>query len=77
MASVIAHEVDEMVTDPDLNAWYDHRGYENAAKCAWKFGATYKTANGSSANMNLAGMDYLIQQNRENASGGSCVLSYP
>ena len=77
MASVIAHEVDEMVTDPDLNAWYDRRGYENADKCAWKFGTTYKVANGSAANMNLGGMDYLIQQNWENANGGNCVLSYP
>jgi hypothetical protein len=77
MASVIAHETAEMVTDPDLNAWYDRRGYENADKCAWKFGTTYKTANGSYANMNLGGMDYLIQQNWENANGGNCVLSYP
>jgi hypothetical protein len=77
MASVIAHETDEMVTDPDLNAWYDHRGYENADKCAWKYGTTYKVANGSYANMNLGGRDYLIQQNWENANGGNCVLSYP
>jgi len=77
MASVIAHEVDEMVTDPDLNAWFDHRGYENADKCAWKFGSVYKVANGSYANMTLGGLDYLIQQNWENANGGNCVLSYP
>lgn len=77
MASVIAHEVDEAVTDPDLNAWYDRRGYENADKCAWTFGTTYTTSNGSLANMNLGGLDYLIQQNWENANGGNCVLSYP
>jgi len=77
MASVIAHETEEMVTDPDLNAWYDHRGLENADKCAWKFGTTYQTANGSYANMKLGTMDYLIQQNWENANGGNCVLSYP
>lgn len=82
MASVIAHELEEAVTDPDLNAWYDHRGYENADKCAWKFGTTYKVSsndvsiNGSSANMNLGGMDYLIQQNWVNASGGYCSLTY-
>src|SRR5439155_458117 len=34
MASIIAHELEEAVTDPDLNAWYDRRGYENADKCA-------------------------------------------
>ena len=26
MASIIAHELEEAVTDPDLNAWYDRRG---------------------------------------------------
>lgn len=75
MASVIAHELEEAVTDPDLNAWYDRRGYENADKCAWTFGTTY-TANGAKANMKLGTRDYLIQQNWVNASGGYCALSY-
>src|SRR6185437_14247453 len=52
MVSVIAHELEEAVTDPDLNAWYDRRGAENADKCAWTFGNTY-TANGGLANMKL------------------------
>jgi hypothetical protein len=77
MASVIAHELEEAVTDPDLNAWYDRRGYENADKCAWTFGTTYTVSNGSKANMNLGGKDYLIQRNWVNASGGYCALSYP
>jgi hypothetical protein len=76
MASVIAHELEEAVTDPDLNAWYDRRGYENADKCAWTFQPTYTAANGSLANMNLGGSDYLIQRNWVNASGGYCALSY-
>ena len=48
MVSVIAHELEEAATDPDLNAWYDNRGYENADKCAWTFGTTYnvRTARG-------------------------------
>src|SRR5713226_183049 len=53
MASIIAHELEEAVTDPDLNAWYDRRGAENADKCAWTFGATYATGNGALANMPL------------------------
>jgi hypothetical protein len=76
MASIIAHELEEATTDPDLNAWYDKRGYENADKCAWTFGATYITANGAHANMNLGGLDFLIQQNWVNASGGYCSLRY-
>ena len=75
MASIIAHELEEAVTDPDLNAWYDNRGYENADKCAWTFGATY-SAGGASANMQLGTRHYLIQQNWKNATGGGCVLSY-
>lgn len=76
MASIIAHELEESVSDPDLNAWYDTRGEENADKCAWTFGATYTVGNGSHANMKLGGMDYLIQQNWVNASGGFCALSH-
>ncbi|HZQ63147.1 MAG TPA: hypothetical protein VFC24_17455 [Casimicrobiaceae bacterium] len=75
MASIIAHELSEAVTDPDLNAWYDTRGYENADKCAWNFGAT-QTANGAKWNVALGTRDYLIQQNWVNASGGYCALKY-
>jgi hypothetical protein len=75
MTSVIAHELEETVTDPNLNAWYDSRGNENADKCAWTFGTTYKTANGSLANMKLGTRDFLIQRNWINASGGACTLA--
>lgn len=76
MASIISHELEEAVTDPDLNAWYDTRGAENADKCAWTFGTTHTAANGSIYNMTLGGMQYLIQRNWVNASGGYCALSY-
>jgi Phosphate-induced protein 1 conserved region len=76
MASVIAHELEEAATDPQLNAWYDRRGYENADKCAWTFGATYTAANGALANMTLGSRNFLIQRNWVNASGGYCALSY-
>jgi len=35
LANVTGHELSEMLTDPQLNAWYDQRGSENADKCAW------------------------------------------
>jgi hypothetical protein len=76
MVSVMAHELEETASDPNLNAWYDSSGAENADKCAWTFGTTYGSSGGSLANMNLGGHDYLIQQNWVNASGGSCALSY-
>ncbi|HEV3225272.1 MAG TPA: hypothetical protein VGZ52_00485, partial [Acidimicrobiales bacterium] len=75
MASVVAHELEEAVTDPDLNAWYDSRGYENADKCAWTYGTTYSTANGALANMKLGTLNFLIQRNWVNASGGYCATS--
>lgn len=76
MASIISHEFEEATSDPNLNAWYDRRGYENADKCAWTFGTTYTTSNGATANMRLGSRDYLIQQNWVNASGGYCAQSY-
>ncbi len=76
MANIVAHELEEAVTDPDLNAWFDSRGYENADKCAWTFGATYATSNGALANVQLGGLNFLIQRNWVNANGGYCAMSY-
>jgi hypothetical protein len=75
MASIIAHELEEAVTDPNINAWYQGRYQENADKCAWTFGSTY-TVNGAAANMHLGTRDFLIQQNWVNALGGYCAKSY-
>ncbi len=76
MASIISHELEETVTDPDLNAWYDSRGQENADKCAWTFGTTFTASNGAKYNMTLGGRNFMIQQNWVNASGGYCAKSY-
>ena len=76
MASIVAHELEETVTDPEGTAWYDNRGYENADKCAWTFGSTSKTSTGALYNMTMNGTNYLIQQNWVNASGGYCAKSY-
>jgi hypothetical protein len=76
--SALVHEIEEINTDPDLNAWYDNSGQENADKCAHNYGTTYQTSNGGTANVNLGGKDFLIQQNWLNTSPGSgCALSYP
>ncbi len=81
MASIIAHEAEEAVTDPDLNAWYDSRGYENADKCAWTFGTTSNASNGARYNVTLGARQYLLQQNWVNGpsgrSNGYCARSYP
>jgi hypothetical protein len=76
MVSIIAHELEEAVTDPDLNAWYDTRGQENADKCAWTFGTTSIAPNGSRYNVTLGGNNYLIQQNWVNSGSGYCAMRY-
>jgi hypothetical protein len=40
LVNVSGHELSEMLTDPQLNAWYDSSGEENADKCAWTFGSS-------------------------------------
>jgi hypothetical protein len=75
MVSVVAHELEEAASDPQLNAWYDSTGAENADKCAWTFGTTYP-ANGAAANMKIGSRNYLIQRNWVNAGGGYCATSY-
>jgi hypothetical protein len=75
MASIMFHELSESVSDPLLNAWYSASGGENGDLCAWKFGTTYKAANGANANVHLGNRDYLLQEMWLNANGGSCQLS--
>ncbi len=71
--NTLAHEIEETTTDPVGTGWWDANGYENADKCAWTFGTVYKTAYGY-ANMNLGGVNFLVQRNWVNASGGYCAL---
>jgi hypothetical protein len=62
--SVMSHELAEATTDPDLNAWYDSSGAEDADKCAWTFGHfQFQESNGSWANATFGGHDWLVQRN--------------
>lgn len=66
MLSVVAHELTETVTDPGkkgIAAWIDVDGEENADKCAWQFGNSYKLSSGASSNERIGGLDVLIQEN--------------
>lgn len=73
--NTLVHEIEEANTDPDLNAWYDRRGYENADKCAWTWGTTSTASNGAKYNVSLGGKNWLIQRNWKNAGSGSCAMS--
>jgi Phosphate-induced protein 1 conserved region len=80
MVSVIAHELEESNTDPNLNAWYDANGAEDADKCAWTFGQSpLQTSTGAFYNMTLGTSSggtrpFLIQ--RELDINSMCYVSY-
>jgi len=75
MANVIAHELDESVTDPDLNAWFHtNLSGEDGDLCNFNMGTTFTTSNGAQANVTLGGSNFLIQQNWLNDGGGGCTI---
>jgi hypothetical protein len=72
MINVITHETEEAITDPDLNAWFDSSGQEDADKCNFKFGPTQVAPNGSHFNQTFGGHNWLMQMEWENSRGGGC-----
>lgn len=86
--NTLTHETEEAITDPDLNAWFDSSGNEDADKCNFNFGAFSRcnanglcSAAGTSAsaayNQTFGGNNYLMQQEWENAGGGFCAQHLP
>ncbi len=77
MANVIAHELNEAITDPKGDAWFhiDTSG-EVADLCNFNFGSTFAALNGAHANVVLSGRQYLIQQNWLNSGGGFCAMGF-
>jgi hypothetical protein len=78
MASVVAHELAETMTDPDPNtnpSWLDSYGEEVGDKCAWVFGTTFVTPNNGLANIVLGHRNFLIQEDFVNVDGGYCGMS--
>jgi hypothetical protein len=61
LANVSGHELSEMLTDPQLNAWYDQQGNENADKCAWTWSGT----------VSIGGQYWKIQGNWSNAAAAT------
>lgn len=80
MVSVIAHELEETNTDPNLNAWFDSNGAEDADKCAWTFGQTLmQTSTGAYYNMTLptaSGGTRKFEIQRELDSNSKCYVNY-
>ncbi|HEX8707911.1 MAG TPA: hypothetical protein VF723_06575 [Pyrinomonadaceae bacterium] len=78
MVSIIAHELEEAVTDADpRSGWVDSGGAENADKCAWTFGQNQRqAANGAWYNVTMGTRNYLIQRNlKHSTSGDTCNMS--
>ena len=72
IANVLTHETEEAITDPDLNAWFDASGNEDADKCNFKFGPVQTAPNGSKFNQTFGGHNWLFQMEWENSRGGGC-----
>ena len=77
MANVMAHELNEAITDPHGDAWFhlDTAG-ENGDLCNFKFAPSFTALNGAHANVVLSGRQFLIQSNWLNSGGGSCAMSF-
>jgi hypothetical protein len=81
MVASLAARLNETVTNPEADGWFDAAGRENTDKCmlaANPFGPTFPTANGAHANLRLGSRNFLVPQNWVNTkSGGHCALSAP
>lgn len=64
--SILAHEGEETQSDALGTAWFDRRGFENADKCAYKYGTTTTAANGAEVNQSWGGKSWLVQTNWSN-----------
>jgi len=86
MANIMAHELNETVTDPDGNAWFHtNTAGEVGDLCNFKFGTatvpldfstTFLALNGAHADVVLSGRQFLIQSNWLNSGGGSCAMGF-
>ena len=82
MSSVIAHELNETVTDPEINAWFHIDGSGevgdlcNTSSAATTFGPTFTSLNGAHANVVLSGRQFLLQSNWLNSGGGFCAMGF-
>ncbi len=84
MVAGLAARINEMVTNPDGDGWFDEAGLESTDKClatADPFGLTFIAADGARANLRLGARNFLVPRSWVNddtaASGGRCALAAP
>jgi PKD domain len=66
--STISHEHNEMVTDPDGDAWIDGRGNENGDLCLTSFGPSVGGAAAAAWNETVHGGHFFLQEEWSNAN---------
>jgi hypothetical protein len=82
MANMMAHELEESVTDPFGASWINPNSGlfgENGDLCAWVFpGPSHfgSAADPQPPDMKFGGIPYLIQENWVNAKGGYCAIRW-
>lgn len=65
--STISHELAEMITDPDGNAWVDAQGNEAADLCLTSFGPSLAGPGGTAWNESIHGGHFYLQELWSNA----------
>ena len=65
--STISHEHNEMVTDPEGNAWIDARGDEEADLCLTQFGRSLGPPGATAWNETINGGHFFLQEEWSNA----------
>ncbi|HEX3842322.1 MAG TPA: hypothetical protein VHU85_16135, partial [Acidimicrobiales bacterium] len=71
--SVTSHEMNEAITDPELNAWFDAAGNEVGDDCAYIYGdsSTFGGSSGGESNQTINGHTYFIQEEFSNQNFAS------
>jgi hypothetical protein len=64
--SSLSHEMAEAITDPEGDAWFDAKGFENGDACAYVYGTLGGPA-GAHFNQTINGHHYLTQEEFSNA----------
>ncbi len=82
LIGIASHEINEAITDPNGNAWYDGVGYEIGDDCAYIYGdsSTFGGSAGAKYNQTINGHHYFIQEEFSNQnyaahSSNACVQS--
>jgi hypothetical protein len=82
MTDDIIHELSEIVTDPDISAWFTQNGAENGDLCNYVYGSTQVAVSATGAmyhynailpKVSSGSRPYLIQQIWKNFGAGACA----